>query len=222
MLRALDALAAECPRMAFFHDPNQRLYDGAAADEIGTRFGGPMVLRENLRNSAAITDFLRTLDPVRLAGLVTPPSVRSGLPVVVWEYKHGDTRGQAAAIDRIVRHLVYSEDVRPKDIAIISPFRFDRGSLAGCTELAGLPLLSLEDAVRQESEIGPCLRRETLHRFKGLEAPAVILHDVAGSGPNVSFEAILTGCSRAQHALYVLRSSEYAGAAPLAVQGALP
>jgi len=220
MLRALDALAIDCPRIAFFHDPNQRLYDGATPDELRARFGGPMVLRENLRNSAAITDFLRTLDPARLSGLVTPPSVRSGLPVVVWEYKSGDTKSQVAAIERIVKHLVYGEDVRHKDIAIISPFRFDRGSLAGMTTLADFPLMSLEDAVRQEA--GACLRRETLHRFKGLEAPAVILHDVAGAGMNVTFEAILTGCSRAQHALYVLRSDDYAGPAPLPVQGTLP
>jgi hypothetical protein len=66
------------------------------------------------------------------------------------------------------------------------------------------------------------VRYETLHRFKGLESPAVILHDVAGDGPNVFYEAILTAASRAQHALYVLRSSNYAGGARLAVQGSLP
>jgi hypothetical protein len=50
----------------------------------------------------------------------------------------------------------------------------------------------------------------------------VILHDVRGSAENVSYEAILTACSRAQHALYVLRSTDYAGSAALPVQGALP
>ncbi|MFM1822948.1 MAG: hypothetical protein RI967_1214, partial [Planctomycetota bacterium] len=54
------------------------------------------------------------------------------------------------------------------------------------------------------------------------EAPAVILHDVRGAAENVSYEAILTGASRARNALYILRSSDYAGGAALPVQGALP
>jgi hypothetical protein len=68
----------------------------------------------------------------------------------------------------------------------------------------------------------PAIRWETLHRFKGLEAPAVILHDVRGAAENVSYEAILTAASRAQHALYILRSTDYAGPAALPVQGELP
>ena len=121
-----------------------------------------------------------------------------------------------------MRHLVEAEDVRPDDIVLISPFRHERTSLASITEIADLPLLSLEQAARRTAEHGPCLRRETLHRFKGLEVPVVILHDVAGSGPNVEFEAILTACSRAQHALYIVRSDDYRGDTPLPNRGALP
>jgi hypothetical protein len=222
MLRALDALAGDCGRIAVFHDPNQCLYGGAPDSELAARFGRPLVLRENLRNSATITAFLRELDPARLTDLTSPPSVRNGQRVVVWEYAHGDTAGQVEAITTIVRHLTEGEDVRCEDIALLSPFKFERTSLAGMESLADLPLLALEDAARLGSDAPPCLRRETLHRFKGLEAPVVIMHDVAGGGANVNYEAILTGCSRAQHALYVLRSSDYRGEAALRVQGELP
>ena len=223
MLDALDAIAGGGDtRLALFHDPNQRLYEGAGERELCARFGNPLVLNENLRNSRTITAFLRTLDPTRLGGLTAPPSVRQGQPVVVWEYAHGDTAAQLDAIDRIVRHLVEVEDVRDSDIALLSPFTFAKSSLAGIRDIRGLPLLSLEAAARRGPDAAPCLRHETLHRFKGLEVPAVILHDVAGGGRNVAFEAILTACSRAQHALYVLRSSNYAGGAALPVQGELP
>jgi hypothetical protein len=226
MLDALDALAGfGCEgktRLALFHDPDQRLYDGASERELCARFGQPLVLRENLRNSRTITEFLRTLDPARLGGLTAPPSVRRGQPVVVWEYAHGDTAAQLQAIERIVQHLTEAEDVADNDIALLSPFTYARSSLAGVQNIRGLPILSLEAAARRGPDAPPCLRHETLHRFKGLEAPAVILHDVAGGGRNVSFEAILTACSRAQHALYVLRSSNYAGGAALPVQGELP
>jgi len=222
MLRALDALAGDCRRVAFFHDPNQSLYASTPAAELEARFGQPLVLRENLRNSATITEFLRSLAPERLADLTTPPSVRGGQPVVVWEFPHGDTAGQIAAVERIVRHLVDGEDVRPQDIAIISPFTFHRSAFAGVETVAGMPLLSLESAAKRGPDEAPCIRYETLHRFKGLESPVVILNDVAGSGRNVAYEAILTACSRAQHALFVLRSSDYAGGAPLPVQGELP
>ena len=70
MLDAVEALAATTrrarPRIAFFHDPNQCLYDGASEKEVEERFGQPLVLSENLRNSAPITAFLRSLDPERL------------------------------------------------------------------------------------------------------------------------------------------------------------
>ncbi len=222
MLDALEALVPEGARIALFHDPNQRLYDGVDEPVLRSRFGSPLVLSENLRNSATITAFLRTLDPVRLDGLRAPPSVRRGQPVVVWEYPEDSPRAQIHAIDRIARHLVEEEDVRDSDIALLSPFTFARTALADVGAIRGLPLLSLEAAARLGPDAPPCLRHETLHRFKGLEAPAVILHDVAGSSRNVSFEAILTACSRAQHALYILRSSSYAGTAPLPVQGELP
>lgn len=222
MMRALDALAHDGARVAFFQDPNQRLYASTPRAEILARFGQPLVLRENLRNSASITDFLRGLDPARLVGLHTPPSARSGQEVVVWEYPHDRPAAQVKAIERIVHHFHIGEDVRLEDIAILSPFRLDRSALAGVDTLAGHPLRPLEVAVRRAADDGPCLRWETLHRFKGLEAPVVILHDVAGAGANVSYEALLTACSRAQHALYVLRSSGYGGGARLPVQGSLP
>ena len=222
MLRALDALMAGGARVAFFADENQRLYASTPRTELVARFGQPLVLRENLRNSGSITAFLRDLDPERLPGLHAPPSARGGQPVVVWEYPQGDDAAQVKAIERIVRHLHIGEDVRLEDIAILSPFRLERTCLAKAETLAGIPVLPLEKAVRRGPDEVPCLRWETLHRFKGLEAPVVILHDVSGSGPNVEYEPILTACSRAQHALFVLRSSSYAGSARLPVQGELP
>lgn len=221
MLAAVDAFVAGGARLAFFHDPNQTLYGGTPAAELERRYGQPLVLRENLRNSPTITEFLRSLDPGRLQDLDSPPSLRNGQPVVVAEYDEADPAAQLAAITRIVRHLRVSEDVRADDIVLLSPFRHDRGALAGVDAIDDMLVRSIEEAVRLEPGT-PCLRRETLHRFKGLEAPAVILHDVRGSAENVSYEAILTGASRARNALYILRSNDYAGGAALPVQGELP
>jgi hypothetical protein len=222
MLDALDALAGPSARIAFFHDPNQAIYHRADLAEIERRFGRPLVLRENLRNSVSITSFLQSLDPSRLDGIEAPPSVREGQPVVVAEFAPDDAARQRDAIKRIVKHLVDAEGVRTEDVMILSPFRRDRGCLAGETTVGGFLLVNLAESFAHDENDPPAIRWETLHRFKGLEAPAVILHDVRGSAANVSYEAILTACSRAQHALYVLRSTDYAGSAALPVQGALP
>jgi hypothetical protein len=222
MLDALDALAGPHARVAFFHDPNQAIYHRADLAEIERRFGRPLVLRENLRNSVSITDFLRSLDPARLDGIAAPPSVREGQPVVVAEFAPDDLLGQRKAICRIVKHLVDAEGVRPEDVMILSPFRRDRGCLADEDRLAGFMLVSLAESFVLKESDPPAIRWETLHRIKGLEAPAVILHDVRGGAENVSYGAILTACSRAQHALYILRSTDYAGPAALPVQGELP
>jgi hypothetical protein len=221
MLDALDALAGPRARIAFFHDPNQAIYHRSNPSEIERRYGRPLVLRENLRNSVSITDFLRSLDPSRLDGIEAPPSVREGQPVVVAEFAPDDAEGQRAAIVRILRHLVTNEAVRPEDIVLLSPFRRDRGCLAGVEALCGIPVVTLADSLAGDRYGAYCFRWETLHRFKGLEAPAVILHDVRGSAENVSYEAILTACSRAQHALYILRSTDYGGPAALPVRGEL-
>jgi UvrD-like helicase C-terminal domain/Nuclease-related domain/AAA domain len=222
MLDALDALAGDNARMAFFHDPNQAIYQRADPGEIARRFGLALVLRENLRNSVSITAFLRSLDSARLDGIEAPPSVREGQPVVVAEFAPDDHAGQRDAIARIVKHLVDGEGVRPEDIVLLSPFRRERGSLAGVDLVRGMPLVPLGESFARDQSDPPCLRWETLHRFKGLEAPVVILHDVRGAAENVSYEALLTACSRAQHALYVLRTTDYAGSTPLPVQGELP
>jgi hypothetical protein len=222
MLDALSALAGPGTRIAFFHDPNQAIYRRADPASIEERFGRPLLLTENLRNSVSITDFLRSLDPARLAGITAPPSVREGQPVVVAEFAAGDQAAQRAAISRIVRHLVDGEGVRHEDIVLLSPFRRDRGCLADIDNVCGIPLVPLAESFTRDDSEPPCLRWETLHRFKGLEAPAVILHDVRGDAENVSYEALLTACSRAQHALYILRSDDYAAPTPLPVQGELP
>lgn len=222
MLDALEAIAGGGARVAFFHDPNQAIYLRTDPAEIERRFGRPLVLRENLRNSVSITEFLRSLDPTRLEGVESPPSVREGQPVVVAEFAPDDLQRQRDAVSRIVKHLVDAEGVRHEDIIILSPFRRDRGCLAGVDLIRGIPLVALGESFARSHSEPPCIRWETLHRFKGLEAPAVILHDVRGNAENVSYEAMLAACSRAQHALYILRSSDYGGPAPLPVQGELP
>jgi len=222
MLDAVETMAGGRARMAIFHDPHQAIYRAADTAEFERRFGKPLVLRENLRNSVSITRFLRSLDPKRLSDLEAPPSVREGQEVVVAEFAPDDIAGQRDAIRRIVRHLVDGEGVRPEDVVLLSPFKQERGVMAGQQLVAGIPLVPLADALGRAHDEPPCLRWETLHRFKGLEAPAVILHDVRGGAENVSYEAILTACSRAQHALFVLRTTDYAGGAALPVQGTLP
>ena len=142
--------------------------------------------------------------------------------LVVAEFAPDDHKAQRDAVSRIVRHLVDAEGVRLEDIILLSPFRRDRGCLAGVELVRGIPLVPLGESFTRDESEPPCLRWETLHRFKGLEAPAVILHDVRGSAENVSYEAMLAACSRAKHALYILRSTDYGGPAPLPVQGELP
>lgn len=222
MLDAVEALAGPAGRIAFFHDPNQAIYAKSGGDGIARRFGRPLVLRENLRNSVSITAFLKSLDPARIGDIVAPPSVRDGQPVVVLEFAPDDHDGQRNAIKRIVKHLVDGEDVRPEDLVILSPFRKDRGVLAKEQLIAGFPLVPLAEMEGRDDTEPPCIRWETLHRFKGLEAPAVILHDVRGGAENVAYEAIYTACSRAQHALFIIRTTDYAGGAALPVQGQLP
>jgi hypothetical protein len=220
MLDAVEALAATTrrarPRIAFFHDPNQCLYDGASDEEVEARFGQPLVLSENLRNSASITAFLRSLDPERLGTLHAPPSMRSGQPVVIWWiHPHGD--GEAVR-DAITRPACGISSKR-KMSARRHRARFRRSDDASATSLA---------SDHRNRGISRCFRSKMPRSESPIKAPASVAakRSIASkvSKSQLSFctmspaadrmshlKRYLTACSRAQHALYILRSSDYAG-----------
>ena len=97
-----------------------------------------------------------------------------------------------------------SEGFGVKDIVILAPFRDSASKRA--SESRGVSQLG--SGIRDASY----LRWGTIHEFKGMEAPAVILTDVAGSSDRLP-DLIYAGATRATDRLHVLTNLDSLAAA---------
>lgn len=101
---------------------------------------------------------------------------------------------EVALLDAAVRQL-RAEGFGVKDIVILAPFRDSAAKRA--SESRGVSQLG--SGIRDTSYV----RWGTIHEFKGMEAPAVILTDVAGSSERLP-DLIYAGATRATDRLHVL------------------
>ena len=185
-------------RLYLFADSSQNLYGGAlplnAADFLPP-------LRTNLRNTEAISKFVGAFyDGVsKLA-----PRGPKGTPVEIHGYDGpDDLAGQlAAALDSLVTH----EGFRTKDIVLLTPSRRAKSELRKRGGVDGFPFLDLEDLLeekaRARSERRPILV-STIHRFKGLESPVVVLAEMGERHADELDKYLYVGASRASSALLV-------------------
>jgi superfamily I DNA/RNA helicase len=172
-----------------FYDPPQAIF--------GRRPAVPEVypvlrLRRNLRNARPIAEALASL-----AGGELWPDERGpeGAPVQVHEA--GPESERAGRVEAVVRELLRAEGLRPDQIVLLTPHRFEHGSLAGREELAGVPL-GRDPAAREGK-----LLHATISGFKGLESDCVILLDLDPADPRCDRNARYVGASRARHLLHV-------------------
>jgi len=180
-----------------FYDDNQKLYSGSG---IPTEFL-PFPLTRNLRNTQQVHKMV--LNFYRSG---TIPTARGpvGRPVEVHPYT------DAAALKQHLRNalhrLVSQEDVSPEDIVVLTPRAAARSQL---WQLGSLGNFRLTD---QWASGGADIYCTTVHSFKGLESPVVILAEIDEQA-TLDLETILyVGCSRAVSHLVVLAESNTASA----------
>lgn len=106
---------------------------------------------------------------------------------------------EAALLDAAIRRL-RSEGFAPKDIVILAPYRDSAAQRATDSRMA---VSTLGSGIRDVSYV----RWGTIHEFKGMEAPAVILTDISGSHDRLS-SLIYAGATRAQDRLIVLTTRD--------------
>ncbi|CAG9234820.1 nuclease-related domain-containing DEAD/DEAH box helicase [Burkholderia vietnamiensis] len=174
-----------------FSDPNQALYKRHAQLPVKE---DPFYLTVNCRNTAPVHEKAYAFykgEPVDLPELHGPD--------VVFETA-ASVDEQAALIVSRCKQLLQGEKVAPSDIAVLlakTPKQalFDRLSR---TTLPGGVGWSLENRARNAIFV------DTVSRFKGLEAPIVILWIGSESLTEESRETLYVGLSRAKHLLHVV------------------
>ncbi len=181
-------LVTETGVLRVFADANQALY--ADPRQLAERLRAQTFpLRNNLRNSKPIA---KATDRLYKGPLIIAVGPEGEIPVA----EHTATTGVIdAAINRIL-HLVRDEGVRRGDIAVLCPTDTTAKRVQ-----AGLSQLRLPWSLANQRS-GDKMTIDTIRRFKGLEAPIVILilDRVAADNRELAY----VGVSRAQSRLFVI------------------
>ena len=177
-----------------FYDDNQHIYS--------TRMEFPfeeelMLLCENCRNTqrihSEVMKFYRGQSDTSSIG----PEGRKPLELQV-----ASEEEEVSAVDETIRHLLNQENVPAKAIVILTPKAQGRSKWREGQKLAGRTL-SWETPT-DDRAIG-CA---TIHSFKGLEGPVVVLTEISESDTNLMRQLSYVGSSPAQSHLIVVRHNK--------------
>jgi hypothetical protein len=208
----LDALNLAIPgglaggRWAVFGDFTRQALYGSGDDPLAvlTRYCEHFArakLTLNCRNTRRIAE-----ETALIAGFEKLPfrlSDETGLPV---EHRYWKTRADLAGlVTDIVSHLV-KERTTIDDIVILSPRRLENSSLAGAKTISSFPLV---DISRGATGVQSAIKFSTVHSFKGLESPVVIVVDIEEVDTDEPQSLLYVAMSRAR-SLLVLMISEAA------------
>lgn len=173
-----------------FYDDNQALYADMQPDIFEAL--QPIRLTENWRNTKPIFDvvsrFYASQDVPECLG-------PSGQPVEVRTVPDS----QLGPVLRSTLHeLVHTEQIPPSDIIVLSPRKAATSAVPPGTRLGNFVLTERLDSP------GNTIAFSTVHRFKGLERPVVILVEMEHAYPEKRSELFYIACSRARSHLVVL------------------
>jgi Nuclease-related domain/AAA domain/UvrD-like helicase C-terminal domain len=168
-----------------FHDANQAIY--------GRPGGMPDVqlethLHENFRNTKAIFETVMSFYEGREVTCHGP----DGLPVFRQTVSVRELRKE---LGRMLHRLIMEGDLSPSDVVVLTPRGMEHSTVRG---RVGAYHLTPTPQGRGE------IKLSTLHRFKGLDAPAVVVCEVSErDGPEFRSQ-MYVACSRARSLLAVL------------------
>ncbi|WP_169460987.1 NERD domain-containing protein [Ktedonobacter racemifer] len=174
-----------------FYDNNQKLY------QEDQRYlplqQAPFPLSKNCRNTRHIHNFaLQFYDADSLITSDTP----QGREVVIERYSGNDQLKKL--LRRTIHHLVQEEQVAAEDIVILTPRAPQHSALTHMGMLGNFRLVSTPTWASGE------IFYTTIHQYKGLESPVVILVELEPDyAPNIE-TLLYIGSSRARNHLIVL------------------
>lgn len=177
-----------------FFDDNQNIYRTAGSLPLEL---APFPLTRNCRNTQhihrTVMNFYRSdVTPVALGP--------EGRPVEVYTYE--DMSGLKRVLRQVLHRLVMEEDVSAEDIVVLTPKGRQRSDL---WRLGMIGNFRLTDQWSTGSGEIFC---STVHSFKGLESPVVILAELDRWASQDMDTILYVGCSRACNHLIVLISAD--------------
>ena len=176
-----------------FLDAAQRLYspESSLIEEL-PRYELPV----NVRNTQAIH---RAAAPFPGENATQAPGPK-GRPVEVVELKAGAALEKE--VGKVVHRLLHDEQVPAEDIAVLTGRRPDAVGLDRDSKFAGLPVIPADRPRKGHITL------DTVHRFKGLDAPVVVLTGLEGIHAATAEMLLYVGITRARSHLVILARDE--------------
>ena len=177
-----------------FADDSQNLYGGTLpVSEEATL--GP--INQNLRSTKNIGRFVSIFYEGEEQPVARGPD---GIPVEILGYD--DDEGLVHLLAVVLRNLVETEEVPLEDIAVLTPSGTQKSGLRSRASVDGF---RLSDSVEPGSVLAT-----SIHDFKGLERPVVILAELGDKHQEDLRRYLYIGGSRARNHLIVLASEPVA------------
>jgi hypothetical protein len=182
-----------------FYDPAQNLFvdKDLSIPDLGPAFNLPT----NCRNTKEIA---RTCGKIRDVEIPVKPDAPKGIETEVEVVPKAAAR--ASKVRQTVDRWVGTGKLKPKQIAILSPFDKTKSCLADQTKIGKIPICTNAN----EWRAGKGILFATIRSFKGLEADAVIVVDVPDPASDKYFTVadFYVACSRAKHLLTLLPTTQ--------------
>jgi superfamily I DNA/RNA helicase len=202
-----------------FGDANQDLYHARQPDELGVVMPeSPPIfyLTENRRSTKAIHDFALRLSQTDADA---PPPVAlgpDGRPVEIFTYTDGDADACRRVLGTALRRIIDAGRVPASDVVVLMP-RSNRSSWLLSSDPSAppveawpyrlMPEYGPEGSVLPPPTKGNEVRVATIHRYKGLESPVVVLAEIDGRIPDRERASLMyVGATRARSHLVVVAS----------------
>lgn len=150
------------------------------------------VLRKNCRNTRRIGE-----ETALLSGFESLPYRLDREDCLPVDYRYRNDRDHERRRLEDVLMALRSDGVSPEDVLILSPRRYEH-SVA--SEVKSVRIAPVEDLDRDTSDV----RFSTIHAFKGLESPVVIICDLDSLKEEQERALLYVGMSRARSHLILL------------------
>jgi len=204
-----------------FGDANQDLYHAREPDELGVvmpESTPAFYLAENRRSTKAIHEFALRFSQTDASA---PPSIAlgpDGRPVEIFTYTEGAADECRKVLGTALRRIIDSGRVAPWEVVVLTP-RSARSSWLLAADPSAppveawpyrlMPEYGPEGAVTPAPTKGNEVRVATIHRYKGLESPVVVLAEIDGRIGDQDLASLLyVGATRARTHLVVVASSD--------------
>jgi len=173
-----------------FFDDNQRIFTQISQVPME---GDPLYLDENLRNTQHIHERLKPYSRTPDVECIGP----EGRPIEIIPAETEDE--QKRELQRILHRLVNDEGVPSEDIIILTPASQKRSQWQSDDQLGNFII-----TWQLDTEMSMAVRICTIHSYKGLESPVIILTELDKLREEKHDQLLYVGLSRARHHAIVI------------------